>query len=699
MKPLRRKLLLSILPLALLATGLRANIPAPKTLNPTTDEVLATKLITGYIRHYHLKNPKLDDALSKQLFTHYLEELDPTRSYFLKSDIAAFAKYKTLLDNDLRAADLHPAFEIFRVFGQRLNERVNYVQQLLDRDFNFNVKERYVFDRSDKPWAADQDELNEIWRKRVKNDVLSLLLGGQKQDKIVETLHKRYARLGASISQFRAEDVYQLFISAYTQSIEPHTAYLPPRASEDFEIRMSLSLEGIGAVLQSENEHTIVNEIVPGGPADLSKQLHVGDHIIGVGQGADGKMVDVVGWRLDDVVALIRGPKDTKVRLQLLPEDANAEGTPQVITITRNKVKLENQAAQKSVIKIYTNQGVARIGLIRVPTFYMDYEAFIRHDPNYRSTTRDVRRLLDELKKADVEGIVIDLRGNGGGSLTEATQLTGLFIKSGPIVQIKGTTDRVEVLHDPDPSIAYNGPLAVLVDRGSASASEIFAGAIQDYRRGIIIGETTFGKGTVQKMVDLNQLIVDKKDQLGQLTTTIAQFYRVTGSSTQHRGVVPDIILPTSSDAEAEGESALDNALPWDAIHAANFAPRKLEANAIEWVRERHAHRIHSSPAFSYLLAEIAASQKAQAQVSVSLLEKQRRDEMEAMKLASLERENQFRKARHLPTRKTGQAQGSVATGFNPDQVLLHETAHILHDLIDSESRAPNKLQAADYRG
>jgi carboxyl-terminal processing protease len=691
MKPLLQKILLAVLTLATM--GAQAKIAEQPAFEPSTGHLLATELVTGFISRYHYKKTQLDDALSAQILARYLEDLDPNRSYFLRADIEAFSKYETRLDDYLRAGRLEPAFEIFEVFKTRLNERVDHALDLLEGDFDFTVPESYVFDRSEKPWARNQAALDEIWRKRVKNDVLSLRLADQKTAEITKTLRARYERLRSSTAQFRPEDVHQLFVNAFTQTVEPHTAYLPPRASEDFEIRMSLSLEGIGAVLQSENEYTVIREIVTGGPADASDAVHVEDRIIGVGQGEDGKIVDVVGWRLDDVVDLIRGPKGTQVRLRVLPKGAASEATPKLITLTRKEVKLEDQAAQKSIIEFPTDDGQARIGVIKVPAFYMDYEAYAREDPNYRSTTRDVRRLLEELKAADVDGIVVDLRGNGGGSLTEATQLTGLFIESGPIVQVKDTTQRVEVLQDPDPSIAYAGPLAVLVDGASASASEIFAGAIQDYNRGIVIGQPTFGKGTVQKIIDLNQLVGEEPGELGQLTTTIAQFYRVSGASTQHRGVVPDIIFPSSSGAEDQGERALDNALPWDEIHAASFTAREARPVAIERARERHARRMQTSPAFDYLLAEIEASEEVEDQIAVSLVEKERRQELEAMETASLKRENRYRKTQDLPPRAEGKPMDEPGI-FDPDRVLLTEAAHILYDLIDRP--APGPLQAAD---
>lgn len=697
MKLLQRKLPILLLPLTVLTASAYATIPEQPALEPTGEQLLATELITAFMSQHHYKETALDDALSERILARYLEALDSNRSYFLRSDIEAFSEYETRLDDYLRAGRLEPAFDIFEVFAQRLDERVHHALRLLNTRFDFTVKESYVFDRSDKPWAANERRLDEIWRKRVKSDVLSLRLAGQKPDRIKKTLRARYESLRTSADQFRTEDVYQLFINAFTQSVEPHTAYLPPRESEDFEIRMSLSLEGIGAVLQSENEHTVVKEIVTGGPADEGDELQVDDRIMGVGQGEAGEIVDVVGWRLEDVVDLIRGPKGTMVRIQVLPKGAGAEGRPKVITITRREVALEDQAAHKSVIQVPGgDDGPTRIGVIKVPAFYMDYEAFAREDPNYRSTTRDVRRLLEELRAADVDGIIIDLRGNGGGSLTEATQLTGLFIESGPIVQVKDLTHKVEVLHDPDPGITYAGPLAVLVDGASASASEIFAGAIQDYRRGIVIGEPTFGKGTVQTMIDLSEQIGRKPGKLGQLTATIAQFYRVSGSSTQHRGVVPDIVFPSVGGGDEDGERALDNALPWDKIGSAGFSEGDAKRSAIVSARRQHTQRIRRDPAFDYLLAEMKASHRMEEEVAISLIEAQRRKEMEVMEAASLKRESRYRKSQNLGPRSKDKT-ADLADAFDPERVLLVEAAHILHDLIGAFApQTGEKLQAAD---
>ncbi len=671
---------------------------------PTPEQKRATGLITHFITRYHYKKTPLDDALSATILERYLESLDPNRSYFLTEDLAAFAAYKNSLDDSLRKANLEPAFEIFRLFRKRLAERMSYTLSLLDRDFNFEIDEDYGFDRSEAPWPADRAELDEIWRKRVKNDVLGLRLTGKSENEIRETLRKRYERLARRTDQLNAEDIYQLFMNAYTISVEPHTAYFSPHTSENFKIRMSLSLEGIGAELQSENEHTVVRRIIPGGPADQSDQLQAEDRIIGVAQEENGASVDVIGWRLDDVVDLIRGPKGSVVRLQILPKGTTPEGPTKVITLVRNKIKLEEQAAQKSMIESPLGEASARIGVIDIPTFYMDFAARARGDEDYRSTTRDVRRLLAELEDEGVDGIIIDLRGNGGGSLAEATELTGLFIESGPIVQVKDASGRIQVNQDPDPGIAYAGPLAVLVDRHSASASEIFAGAIQDYRRGIVIGEPTYGKGTVQSLVDLDRYAERSQTGLGQLKVTIAQFFRINGGSTQHRGIVPDIVFPTAFDSADQGERALKNALPWATVQPAKFMPRTEFGDALAGARARHENRIKTDPGFRYLLAEARSEQEVTDTKRVTLLETRRRMERNTNEKARQERENQFRIALGLEPLGEDEANGEQdETNGEQDEehderlsdILLNETAHILADLIDTTRPPPATLQTA----
>ncbi|MGI9303497.1 MAG: carboxy terminal-processing peptidase [Gammaproteobacteria bacterium] len=640
-----------------------------------------TALINQFLSNYHYKKVRLknNDELSADILDRYLENLDPNRSFFLSTDIRAFSRYRHTLDDSLRDADTGPAFKVFEVFKERLVDRVAHAKRLLKRDFDFSVDEEYLFDRSEAPWAANQAELDEIWRKRVKNDVLGLRLAAESADEIVETLEKRYERLANRGTQLETDEVYQLFINAYTASIEPHTTYFSPRNSEEFEIRMSLSLEGIGAVLRTDNEFTVVQEVIAGGPAQMSDQLHPGDRIVGVGQGRDGEVEDVVGWRLDDVVDLIRGPKGTIVRLKLLPKETGVEGESEVIILTRNKINLEDQAAQKSVIDIPSAAG-ARIGVITLPAFYLDFGAKQRGEKNYRSTTRDVKRLLAELEEENIDGLVIDLRDNGGGSLTEATSLTGLFIESGPIVQVRDAAGRIEIYQDPDKSIAYSGPMAVLVNRFSASASEIFAGALQDYQRAIVIGEPTFGKGTVQSIVDLGRFAKGEKDGLGQLKATIAQFFRVSGSSTQHKGVTPDIVYPTAVDVSEHGERSVDNALPWDEVPATSFKPSKAPIGRFNDARGQHMQRIGQDPGFRFLLAESAAVRLARDRTSVSLLESRRKAERDRLEKENRERENTLRIS--LGLEPLVDSENEEEEEFEPEDALLNEAAHILHDLI-----------------
>ena len=666
---------------------------AEQELVPSGAQRRATKLITHFIANYHYKKTRLSDELSEQVLERYLENLDPSRNFLIAEDVNEFNKrHRRRMDDYLRDAELEVAYEIFLRYRQRVSERIRHAKAMLDGEFRFDIDEEFEFDRTDAPWAAEPAELDEIWRKRVKNDVLSLQLAGKSLDELKQTLLNRYEGLERRTKQLNSEDVYQLFINAYTTSIEPHTSYFSPRTSENFKIRMSLSLEGIGAVLQNEDQFTIVREIVPGGPADKSGKLHADDRITGVGQGTDGEVVDVIGWRLDDVVDLIRGPKDSVVQLELLPKGIGPEGPSQVITITRNKISLEEQAAKKTVIELPQQAQTTRIGVITVPTFYLDFEARSEGDRNYRSTTRDVRKLIHELASDQVEGILIDLRGNGGGSLSEATELTGLFIETGPIVQVRNADGRIQTEKDKDPVIEYDGPLAVLVDRNSASASEIFAGAIQDYRRGVIIGEPTFGKGTVQNLVDLDRFDTRNRGQLGQLKATIAQFFRIGGGSTQHRGVVPDVIFPTALDSAEHGERALDNALPWDEVKPANYIPSRASLGPLSSAIERHRARVLADDGFQVLLEESRLIQQAEAKTTVSLLETARRDEQESAKESLRQRQKRLRAARGLPPLEddvedadSERNDDEAATEDDPDEpfdVVLTEAARVLSDLV-----------------
>lgn len=587
------------------------------------------RVISYILDNNHYRKIRLNDSLSAVILDRYVDELDNSKSYFLASDVKSFARFKYSIDDLTRNENVNPAFEIYEVFAKRYQERMNYVMNnLIQKDFDFTVDEYYETDRDKESWAASQEELNEVWRKIIKSQALSLKLAGKKQEEITESLKTRYQRFSKSFSQFNSEDVFSIYMNAITESYDPHTNYLSPKQSDLFKQQMSLSLEGIGAQLQSENDYTKVVRILPGGDAQKSGKVNVNDLIVGVGQGKEGEMVDVVGWRLDDVVKLIKGPKGTTVRLLLLPAKTGVNGPSQEVVLVRDKIKLEDQAAKKEVIN-YPMQGRSvKLGVISLPSFYMDYDAYQKGDPNYRSTTRDVKKLIGELKAEGVDGIVMDLRNNGGGSLPEAVDLTGLFIKEGPVVQVKNSTRKVEVLPDDNKEVFYPGPLVVLTNRFSASASEIFAGAIQDYQRGVVVGESTFGKGTVQTVLDLSRFI-NEKEPVGELKLTFQKFYRVTGSSTQHKGVEPDVNLPSAFNVEQYGESSYPSALPWDVIKPVPFQKTDLvSSQVVAELNKSYLERTKSDVSLKKYIDETNDLKLNLAQTKVSLNESKRRAEI-----------------------------------------------------------------------
>jgi len=647
------------------------------SLGPTVEHRQATAGIMQLMQRYHYTPVAVGDELSEQIFDRFLESLDPQKDFLLASDIIEFRQYQLEFDDALLDAQLHPVFDIFKRFRARVSERALFARELLTREFDFTIDETYNFNREDAHWPESQKAINELWRKRVKNDVLNLRLAEQSNDELVKTLEQRYERMERRVSQLSANDVFQVFINAYTMSVEPHTSYFSPRSSENFEINMSLSLEGIGAALQTENEYTVIQRIIAGGPAAMSEQLSSDDRIVGVGDGEDKEIVDVVSWPLNDVVDLIRGPKGSTVRLRILPANAPEGSKPKVVVLVRDKIKLEEQAAKSSVVEVPGAEKTRRFGVIDLPTFYHDSAGRAEGQSDYRSTTRDVKRLLGELTTADggVDGIIIDLRGNGGGSLLEAIDLTGLFIKSGPVVQIKDSSGELDVEKDKDPSIAYAGPLAVLVDRRSASASEIFAAAIQDYGRGVVVGEPTFGKGTVQSVAPL-----DRDGHLGQLKVTIAQFFRVNGQGTQHRGVVPDILFPTAFDSDAQGERGLDNALPWAEVAAANYDAWSTSKANYSDVQARHESRYRGSESFSLLIEELEAQRTARAERNVTLVESVRQQEILAQKSDQEEREELYRRAFGASNPDEDEKDSEKVV---PD-IILDEAAHVLSDIIDN---------------
>jgi carboxyl-terminal processing protease len=625
------------------------------------------RLVTEVVERQHYRQAVLDDDMSTQIYERYLEALDSSRSYLLASDIAEFERFRYQFDEAIKNADAAPAFGIFARYRQRNREMLRHAIALLDTEPDFTLDESFQFDRTDEGWPASQDELNELWRKRVKNDALSLLLAGETWPEASDILRKRYERVGKRIEQITADDVFETFMNAYSHVYDPHSNYLSPRNSDEYNIAMSLSYEGIGASLQLVDDHVTIMNVLPGGPAAASAQLKAGDRITAVGQGSEGPLTDVVGWRLDDVVQLIRGPVKTVVRLQILADGENPGAQESLLVLTRNKVTLEGQAAQKTVHRIRRGDREFKIGVIEVQSFYQDFQARVAGDEDYRSTTRDVRRLIEELNSEGIDSLVIDLRDNGGGHLSEATGLVGLFVENGPVVQLRETGGRIEVLDDPEPGVAWEGPLVVLVNRASASASEIFAGAIQDYQRGLVVGQQTYGKGSVQNLYPLDRYALGPKAGFGQLTVTIGKYYRVTGDSTQHRGVEPDITLPSLLSTNDVGESTQDSALPWDRINAAKFTPEQTTLPVLPLLAREHDERVAHNPDFVALEGDVEALERLRTQQDVSLNLVKRRAERDAFEAERLARENARRVAHGLAPLATIAA---LDEGEAPDTVL-----------------------------
>ncbi|MDH4048782.1 MAG: carboxy terminal-processing peptidase [Gammaproteobacteria bacterium] len=669
-----------LLVLSLSALGANPSLLADAELRPEARHEKIGQLVTEFIQKSHYQHAAVDDDLSSKVLDRYIEALDNNRMYFLASDIEAFEQFRFELDEMVRSEPLDPVFQMFEVYRTRVRERLSFALTQIENEPDFTLDELYEFDREKLPWAKSSAELDEIWRLRVKNDALSLALAEKNWEESQEVLRKRYQRFLKRMDQLNSDDVFETFMNAFAHTLDPHSSYLSPRNSEEYRIQMSLSYFGIGASLQIDDDYVQVINIIPGGPAAIDGKLQPKDRITAVAQGADGELVDVIGWRLDDVVQLIRGPADTIVRLQVMPAGALPGADLKVLTLTRNQVKLEEQAAKSEIISIPREGREWSIGVIQVPSFYRDYRALSNGDKDYTSTTKDVKRLIGELEDKGIDGLIIDLRDNGGGHLTEATALSGLFIDNGPVVQLRNSNGRISRLDDPDPvaRVAYNGPLAVLVNRYSASASEIFAAAIQDYARGVIIGQQTFGKGTVQNLYSLDQYVRRPEDEgLGQLTLTIGKYYRVTGESTQHRGVDPDISLPSHIDAAEIGESVRDSALPWDTIRTTNFRPGEPLDTTISSLTANYNSRIKDDPDFQYLVDGIRDIEEVRAQKTVSLNIDARRVERKQAMEKRLQRENVRRAALNLDPIESVEALEELD---GPD-VHLDQAAAIVTDL------------------
>ena len=669
--------------------------PAPPAsavaiLAPTEQESYVARRVADIVAHEHYRRAPLDDHLSSLILDRYLDTIDGARSYFLASDIADFEKYRYQLDDAIKTGDVEPAFVMFRRYQQRSRERMAYAIELLSKKPDFEVDENFNFDREKEPWPSNAAEMNELWRKRVKNDALSLIITGKQWPEVVDVLRKRYEHVAKRMDQSKPDDVFEAFMNSFVLSLDPHSNYFSARNSDEYNIQMSLSYEGIGASLQSTDDYVTVMDVIPGGPAAVAKTLSANDRITAVGEGKSGELTDVIGWRLDDVVTKIRGPGGSQVRLQVLPAGAAPGSVQKIVEFTRNRVSLESQASKKAMRTITRNGKDIKVGVITVPSFYQDYDASRAGAKDYRSTTRDVQRLIGELRKDGAEVMIMDLRANGGGYLPEAESLTGLFIDRGPVVQLRDTTGHIEVDDDPNPAIFYSGPMIVLVDRFSASASEIFAGAIQDYGRALIVGQQTYGKGTVQNAHPLNYTIFGRKPELGQLNVTIGKYYRITGESTQDRGVTPDIALPSLIDAAEVGESTRDRALPWDHIEPAVFRIEGDVKPIAVQLQKLHEARTAGSADFKYLHDDIAALDAMRSQKSLSLNIKTRESERKRIEADRLARENAWRASRDMkPVATLEEIKDDATAG-----ILLDEASQIAADLAVATAKRAVPTQA-----
>lgn len=667
------------------APGPQKMVDGVNNIQPGEQQRLVLKEVVGLIENYNYKKVKINDSISSLVLDRYIKVLDPMRSYFLASDIAEFEKSRHSLDDDFKQGNLNVPFYIFNVYLKRYNNRISYSLARLKDRYDFTLNESYTYDREKMPWIANASEMDKLWKKRVKYELVNLKVTGAEEKKNVETLTKRYQNLKSQASKLNNQDVFQILMDAFTEAIDPHTNYFNPRNAEAFNQEMARSMEGIGATLQMENEVTKIVSLVPGGPAFKSKQLNAGDRIVAVAQGLNGDFEDIVGWRIDNVVSKIKGPKGTVVKLKVIPVGKELSSKPVVIILTREKVILADQSAQKKVKTLTVDGKTYKMGIISVPAFYADFKAMQMGDPNFKSTTRDVKLLIDTLKNMDrVDAIVMDLRANGGGSLTEAIDLTGLFIDKGPVVQVKDGRGRVDVNEDKADGVAWDGPFAVMVDRLSASASEIFSGAIQDYGRGLVIGTQTYGKGTVQSTIDLNRvldqniiqklatmfqksksdknekqisigkdgsIVMDKNGtpQLGQINLTIAKFYRVSGNSTQHKGVIPDIAFPSIFPLDKIGEDTEPSALPFDVIQPSTFRKVANLATIKQSLTKLHNDRMVNSLDYRFLKEDIAEVKKKETETSVTLNEVKLKAERDALETKNLARVNQLRAAKGLP--------------------------------------------------
>jgi carboxyl-terminal processing protease len=655
------------------ADAIVSRAAAGRTLKPTPAEEEASRYIAQYLLQNHYRKVPASDSLSQQIFNRFLDNIDSSKSYFTASEVDQLRKeLGNRIDNEFVAGKADAGFTIYNLFLDRAREKLRFmIETLKTAKFNYTVPETLAIDRKDAAWPADRKALQDLWRKELKYQYLSMKYSGEKDKSITTTLLKSYANRLNLLDRQKPDDAFQAYMYAVTTSFDPHTDYFSPDEYANFQIDMSRSLEGIGAKLQMENEYTVVNEIIPGGPAFKSNLLKKGDRIIGVGQGDAGEIIDVVGWRINDVVKKIRGRKGSVVRLKILPASQANKGPERIVRLVRAKVDLQEQAAQKKIIM----DGAHKIGVIVIPSFYLDFEGEKLMKKNYASTTRDVTRIIEELKREKVEGIVVDLRENGGGSLEEAVTVTGLFIADGPVVQVSNSQGGKMVLKDEDNRVQYSGPLAVLVNRYSASASEIFAAAIQDYGRGIIVGDRTFGKGTVQSIIQLKRPFnfLQKQPDLGQLKLTIAKFYRISGGSTQHVGVIPDIVIPSMIDPEVVGEDTYTSSLPWSTITPAAYTPEgDITRELVESLRQKFKDQTTKDEKYQSYLKDLATLNSIRKKKEVSLSESAFKTENQTLKLI------QERWGENSVGKGKGKGKEKKKSDF-----ILQEAAGIVVDLVN----------------
>lgn len=687
-------ILLSIVSVVACGSKPRVNLESQNQgLIPSIQHEVIAKEVATILESYSYKKVPMSDSLSNIVYENLLKSMDQGKTYLLEEDIQSFEKYRKNISQDFKKGDLSAPFYMFNVYTQRYLECMEHALSQVEAEHDFSEEEYYTNFREKLDWFTSKEELLDQWRKRVKYDLLNLKLTSTGEDndeeKQKEVLRKRYSNLISQAKKTNSNDAFQIIMSSLTDAVDPHTTYYNPSFAQAFNEGMSNTFEGIGARLQLDNEMVTIKEIIAGGPAFKDKSLEMEDRIIGVAQG-DGEFEDIIGWRLDAAVAKIKGPKGTVVRLKILPAGQDMTAQPKIVSLTREKIVIEEESAQKEIKTVKGDDGLEyKIGIIKLPKFYIDFNAYRRRDPNYKSTTRDVRLILDTLKNENVDAVVLDLRNNGGGSLQEAIELTGLFIDNGPVVQVRDIRNRVEVESNPSGKAAWSGPLGVLTNRFSASASEIFAGAIQDYGRGIIFGSQTFGKGTVQNAIDMSRFISatskllmkaagQEKDpdtpsgapEFGQINVTMGKFYRVTGSSTQHKGVTPDIVFPTQFTAEKFGESSEPSALPWDQIKAAPFTKLDDLKTTIEKLKAIHDQKMEQSPEYHYLLEDIEEFNKSDSIPKLSLNEIELKAERDKNKEKNRERINKGLALRGLPLWKEGEPQPKINFDFVMDESL-----------------------------